>query len=114
MIVDAADNRIKRVTYRAGMTGKKSGTFVNHSEATVPMVVEPQPDGPSGTVVDRSVEMSTDDSASWKPVQVKDGVALVPHPDGSGFVSLRARATDNNGNTVTQTITRAYRYGPLR
>jgi hypothetical protein len=37
----------------------------------------------------------------------------VRHPAGSGYVSLRATASDTNGNTVTQTIVHAYRYGAL-
>jgi hypothetical protein len=33
----------------------------------------------------------------------------VQHPDRAGFVSLRASARDAGGNTVEQTIIRAYR-----
>jgi hypothetical protein len=35
-------------------------------------------------------------------------VALVPAPDGARFVSLRAKATDRDGNTVQQKTIRAY------
>jgi hypothetical protein len=37
------------------------------------------------------------------------GLALVWHPATPGFVSLRAHAADAGGNSVTQTVTRAYR-----
>ena len=40
---------------------------------------------------------------------VRGGVALLHHPDGPGYVSLRATATDSEGNTVTQTVVCAYR-----
>jgi len=70
----------------------------------------------SGTAVDLrklTVEVSYDDGATWQPAGVraqKTGwVATVRHPDGDGYVSLRAKAVDKTGNTVTQTITHAYR-----
>jgi hypothetical protein len=37
------------------------------------------------------------------------GVVLVDQPAGPGFVSLRASAVDAAGNTVDETILRAYR-----
>ena len=37
-------------------------------------------------------------------------VAVVQQPRGDGFVSLRASAADTAGNTVRETIIRAYRY----
>jgi hypothetical protein len=54
--------------------------------------------------------VSFDDGATWKPVRLKDDAALVPLPGGEGFVSLRATAADSDGNTVEQTVIRAYRY----
>ncbi|MFI5898221.1 hypothetical protein ACIA5D_49895 [Actinoplanes sp. NPDC051513] len=36
-------------------------------------------------------------------------IATVRHPDGGGFASLRATATDATGTTMTGTILRAYR-----
>jgi hypothetical protein len=41
---------------------------------------------------------------------MQDGAAIVQHPTGNGFVSLRATATDTDGNSLTQTIVHAYRY----
>jgi hypothetical protein len=34
----------------------------------------------------------------------------VPHPKGHGFASLRAAASSASGNTVEETILRAYRF----
>jgi len=60
------------------------------------------------------VAVSYDDGRSWRAVPVlRDGAgwrALVPH-DRAGYVSLRASATDVDGNAVEQTVIRAYRVG---
>ena len=57
--------------------------------------------------------MSYDDGRTWRPVRLTgsggDRVAHLRHPDRPGSVSLRAEATDTAGNTVQQTIVRAYR-----
>jgi hypothetical protein len=64
---------------------------------------------PVRTVV---VEVSHDDGATWRRVPFtghgQEGQATVRHPAGPGFVSLRGRATDAAGNTVTVTVIRAY------
>jgi subtilisin family serine protease len=77
----------------------------------VPVVATPQPGSSVGQVTNLTVEVSYDDGTTWTPAPVQSGEAQVKHPDGEGFVSLRANATDNAGNTVEQTIIRAYRYG---
>ncbi|MEV1170619.1 S8 family serine peptidase, partial [Nonomuraea sp. NPDC049784] len=56
----------------------------------------------------RSLEASFDDGATWRPVTVKHGTAKIRNPRGAAFVSLRAKAADEQGATVTQTIIRAY------
>jgi hypothetical protein len=38
------------------------------------------------------------------------GVALVRHPSGDGFVSLRASMHDSDGNTASVTVVHAYRF----
>ena len=61
----------------------------------------------------KGVELSysTDDGATWQPSKVKaehGGYdATVRNPD-SGFVSLRVKAWDTDGNQVEQTLIRAY------
>ena len=69
----------------------------------------------SGTVrkgIGLTVEVSYDDGASWQPASVVAARnrwrASVQHPAGPGFVSLRATAEDGSGNSVRQTIIRAY------
>ncbi|MGC5285543.1 S8 family peptidase [Micromonospora sp. DT231] len=55
------------------------------------------------------VSASFDDGRTWIALPVLRGVALIAHPRRPGFVSLRVTAADTAGNTVTQTIQRAYR-----
>ncbi|GIF69142.1 peptidase [Asanoa ishikariensis] len=55
------------------------------------------------------VDVSTDDGATWRAATVRDGVASVPR--GHSAVSLRVRATDRAGNTLDQTVIRAYPRG---
>ncbi|MBE1488284.1 S8 family serine peptidase [Plantactinospora soyae] len=81
----------------------------------VPVTVETQPGSAAGTLLRPTVEASFDDGQTWRPVPVlgEQGgwYVRVPHPAADGYVSLRARATDTAGNTVDQTIIRAYRIG---
>ncbi|MEU8165514.1 S8 family serine peptidase [Micromonospora sp. NPDC049004] len=55
------------------------------------------------------VSASFDDGRTWVALPVVGGAALIAHPRRAGFVSLRVTATDTAGNTVTQTVLRAYR-----
>lgn len=68
---------------------------------------------PAQEITELTVEVSYDDGLTWSKAQVRacpDGwTATVRHPAGGSFVSLRATATDAAGNSVTQTITHAYR-----
>ncbi|MEV6239673.1 S8 family serine peptidase [Lentzea sp. NPDC051838] len=59
----------------------------------------------SGAVRELRAYASFDDGANWVPVK-----SIVP-PGGKpgGYVSLRVVATDANGNSVDQTVVRAYR-----
>jgi hypothetical protein len=41
---------------------------------------------------------------------VTHGQVVLRHPKGHGFVSFKAAADDGNGNTVEETIIRAYRF----
>lgn len=78
------------------------GTFA------VPVSVQRNPGAKAADVLSLTVEVSYDDGAHWTKVPVVGGKALLNHPAG-GRVSLRAKATDTAGNTVDQTIIRAYR-----
>ncbi|MEE6259274.1 S8 family serine peptidase [Plantactinospora sonchi] len=65
-------------------------------------------------VVSVTVAVSYDDGRTWRAVPVsRDGtgwLASVRH-DRAGHVSLRASATDADGNAVEQTVLRAYQVG---
>ncbi|MEE6261081.1 S8 family serine peptidase [Plantactinospora sonchi] len=78
---------------------------------TVPVTVTAQPDSPAGANQSLTVEVSYDDGKTWAPVEVTAGQAVLRHPENAGYVSLRANATDTAGNTVSQTVIRAYRIG---
>jgi hypothetical protein len=79
----------------------------------VPVTVQRQPGSAAGPCARLSVQVSYDDGRTWSDVRVTGTggrrVAHLRHPDRAGFVSLRAAATDTAGNTVRQTIVRAYR-----
>jgi subtilisin family serine protease len=79
----------------------------------LPVFVQRQAVAPAATVRDLEVDVSYDDGATWRRtllVTDKEGWrALLFHPADARFVSLRASATDSAGNSVQQTILRAYR-----
>jgi hypothetical protein len=78
----------------------------------VPVTVQAQPGSAAGTSRDLVVEVSYDDGATWSRVPVHGGGAILRHPAAGGFASLRATSTDTAGNTVEQTVIRAYRIAP--
>ncbi|GAA1711239.1 S8 family serine peptidase [Fodinicola feengrottensis] len=86
------------------------GTAPAGAGFSIPIVVDQQVTANSVTGV--TVEFSTDDGKTWQSAAVnangpKAWAATVANP-GSGFVSLRATATDSAGNTGKVTIIRAY------
>ncbi|WP_146104230.1 S8 family serine peptidase [Nonomuraea solani] len=76
---------------------------------TVPVSVRSLPGSTAGRARDLSVEVSYDDGATWAKAEVRHSRIVLRHPDGDGFVSLRATSIDTSGNTVEQTVIRAYR-----
>lgn len=75
---------------------------------TFPVYVQQQEDSPHGKLKRLRVQVSYDDGRTWKPVTLLGNNAILFHPRGKGFVSLRATATDTKGNSLEQTIIRAY------
>ncbi|MFD5893171.1 S8 family serine peptidase [Streptomyces sp. NPDC060366] len=54
-------------------------------------------------------EVSYDEGGTWTTAEAVDGTHLsLDHPERPGTVSLRAKLTDRDGNTLVQTIDRAY------
>ncbi|MFE3036357.1 S8 family serine peptidase [Streptomyces canus] len=62
----------------------------------------------SVTAGDLKAWVSYDDGTSWKAVKVRHGGLELKHPKGAGFVSLRVRAADEEGNGIDQTVLRAF------
>jgi hypothetical protein len=77
----------------------------------VPVEVQSQPGAATSAVRGLTVQVSYDDGVTWHDVAVSrsgaQAVAVITSP-ASGFVSLRATATNSAGNSVTETIIRAY------
>ncbi|SCE72300.1 Serine protease, subtilisin family [Micromonospora coriariae] len=80
----------------------------------IPVSLDRQVGAAPGRTRTLTVEASFDDGKTWRKLTVKrsgeKAVAWVHNPAGTGFVSLRSAATDTSGNTVKQTVIRAYRY----
>ncbi|GGO07756.1 S8 family peptidase [Micromonospora parathelypteridis] len=76
---------------------------------TIPVALDRQAGSKAAPNRTLGVSASFDDGKTWVTLPVIRDVALISHPRRAGFVSLRLTATDTAGNTVTQTIQRAYR-----
>ncbi|MEV6965747.1 hypothetical protein AB0M47_11580 [Hamadaea sp. NPDC051192] len=76
----------------------------------MPVQVTPAPGARVGALREATVEVSVDDGLSWIRVPYAAGLALVRHPAGHGYVSLRGSVRDSDGNTAALTVIRAYRY----
>ncbi|MEU6223268.1 S8 family serine peptidase [Streptomyces sp. NPDC047042] len=79
----------------------------------VPLTVQRPTGAERSTVTRLALQVSYDNGRTWKTVPVTrrgtTGSALLHHPSRTGYVSLRISAADRAGNTVTQTVVRAYR-----
>lgn len=77
----------------------------------IPVTVEPAFRAPTRPIVSLTVAASFDEGKTWRDLPVRRTAtgwkATVDQPS-SGFVALRASATDATGNKVDQTIHRAY------
>lgn len=75
--------------------------------------VKSQPDAPIPDVTSLHVEVSFNDGRTWRNIAAtgsgRTWTATVHNPPTAGYVSLRATAVVTNGNSVTDTIIRAYR-----
>jgi hypothetical protein len=75
----------------------------------IPVTVQRQAGAPEATPRTLTVDVSFDDGRTWRPAPTTTDSVTITHPRSARFVSLRAHATDSAGNTVTQTVLRAYR-----
>ncbi|HEY6738868.1 MAG TPA: hypothetical protein VI076_08455, partial [Actinopolymorphaceae bacterium] len=83
----------------------------------VPVEFQAQQGAKVGLLTKVSVDVSADDGKTWikgtlLPTGIGTYAVLVQVPQGTDHVSLRAEATDNLGNTVEQTLIRAYGLAP--
>ena len=81
---------------------------------TIGVRVQPQEGAAARPCAALSVQVSYDDGRTWAAPATVTGSGQVwqvriTHPETPGYVSLRATARDTAGNTVEQTIIRAYR-----
>jgi hypothetical protein len=78
----------------------------------IPLEVRRQPNAPAGGLRRVTVQVSYDDGTTWRPAFVRGSgshrIATVRHPSTAGFASLKVSAADTTGETVTQTVIRAY------
>jgi subtilisin family serine protease len=96
-----------------------TNTAPDNRTVTLKLLAGHQRGADAAPVESMAVSVSMDDGASWIPAVVSrsagpDGTysARYRHPpvdQTSGYVSLRIEATDGDGNTMSQTIVRAYR-----
>ncbi|MBQ0901758.1 S8 family serine peptidase [Micromonospora sp. U21] len=89
-----------------------AGTAKDRTDLTVSAAHLPGATG-CGTVRPVALEISYDDGAHWQKQPLdrsQDGswTAKLRAPKGAGYVSLRASATDTSGNSVSQTVVRAF------
>jgi hypothetical protein len=79
----------------------------------IPVSVERQEDK-HPKVTELAVEVSYDDGDHWQAAPVSrtdDHWTITLRQPKAGFVSLRAKAVDDAGNTVNQTVIRGYEIG---
>ncbi|HEX6344733.1 MAG TPA: peptidase S8, partial [Umezawaea sp.] len=75
----------------------------------VPLVVQQNPGADNGRINRIAVDVSFDDGKTWRRAPVIGRSALVHNGPAGSYASLRAKATDSRGNTVENTVIRAYR-----
>ncbi|WP_045746573.1 S8 family peptidase [Actinoplanes rectilineatus] len=122
----AATTTAGKASYRLAVTTGRSGeewvyatststewTFTSAAAGRLPLLGVDYTVHPLGVnlafsakVRSLKVEMSTDDGTLWRPAVVLGNTALVL--PGRKPVSLRVTATDTAGNTLKQTVIRAY------
>ncbi|MDQ0596214.1 hypothetical protein QF037_000559 [Streptomyces canus] len=109
----SASSVLPLLTVRAGGTVDLTDAAPAGRAFRLPLTVR-RPAGAERTPVTRlTLQVSYDDGRTWKTVHVtRHGTtadALLHHPGHAGYASLRIAAADKAGNTVNQTVIRAYR-----
>ncbi|MEU0830987.1 serine protease [Streptomyces sp. NPDC005969] len=84
-----------------------TGTAAANAALRVPVTVMGA--AADGRVRSLAVSVSVDNGVSWTRVPVENGAVTIHNPNADTGVSLRAKLTDTDGNTLTQTVIDAYR-----
>ena len=100
------------IVVRAGGTVDDQSRAPAGRRFRLELTAQHQPGAPATRLTQLRVEASYDDGAHWAavPTEFTDhrGCATLNHPNGKRFVSLRVTARDAAGNSVVQTVIRAY------
>jgi subtilisin family serine protease len=112
----AAVTPLPLLVVRASGDVDGQGTAPADSPFQLSLLAQGQPGGPAFRLAALRVETSYDDGTTWAadPTTFNgdEGHALLHHPAGAGFASLRITAQDTAGDSVTQTVIRAYQIAP--
>jgi len=97
-----------------GLDNEVPGGETQPLELTVGYAGRPHP----AELRDLDAWVSYDDGGSWQRLalsgeQGDSWTALLPHPAAGGHVSLRVAAADHEGNSIDQTVVRAYGVTPV-
>ncbi len=99
---------------RFGLRTDDHGTVPRMKHTILPVTVEHPPGAKVGALTGLTVQVSGDDGRQWTTARVvRSGtnryLAVFETPVTAQYVTLRATAADSAGNTVEQTVERAYR-----
>lgn len=113
---DAPPTTLPLSTVRLAPKLALNGTAPAGSTLKVPLKVAGAAAGP-GKIAALTVKVSYDGGSTWKSAPVTTDTsgahtASVKHPAAAKPVSYRVYVKDTSGNTVTETITNAYRLAP--
>ncbi|MFM9588610.1 S8 family serine peptidase [Streptomyces scabiei] len=112
----ATSTTLPLLTVRAGGAVDLHSTAPAGRAFRLPLTVQRPTTAERWAVTRLALQVSYDDGRTWKTVPVTrrgtTGSALLHHPNRTGYASLRISAADKTGNTVTQTVLRAYRIAP--
>ncbi|GAA2152409.1 MULTISPECIES: hypothetical protein [Glycomyces] len=78
------------------------------AERDEPQTISLALDSMETTVESMGLEVSYDDGETWTEAELEGDTAVLEHPAGAEFVSLRLTATDSAGTEVTHTTIRSY------
>ncbi|MFE5374725.1 S8 family serine peptidase [Streptomyces mirabilis] len=105
----ASDTTLPLIQLDYGVDTDETGRAVRNAPLTVTASQLP---GTTAAIGKPSLEVSYDDGATWQPSQLNqqgaDWQTTLQAPASADFASLRVTARDSDGNSVSQTLTRAF------